>query len=222
MKRIKNILVKSLSIACLTLTLAGCDLALQEEFDFKPSVDPYPTFENMTAWDWIQTRKTSDELVEQGMIDGNEFELLKQAIEVAGMQDVFSQPGKDKTFLLLNNNAFTGAGDIIQLVTGSATGDLANANVEVLTKILQYHIVTTYITQNDPLKVYGFDYKFQSMLLGPDGEIYLRRNERLAMAVNLSTALPETAADEVVFRHNYVFGNGIGHIIQDYCRKVPF
>ena len=222
MKRVKLNILKSLILMGIGLLLTNCELKIQPQFEFDTGLDPIPEF-NMTAWEWIQTRTSHDTLLAKGEYNGDEFDLLKEAILLCGMVDEFDKAGKDKTFILLNNNAFTGAGDIIQLVTGSAVGDIANADTRILGNVLKYHIIPDeYITQNDPLVVYGVDHMFQTLLPGPDGEMSIRRNERLQLFYNYSPDLPSTKADEAGYRHNYVFTNGIGHIIQDYLRKVPF
>jgi hypothetical protein len=220
MKKTKINFIKSLMLLFL-VTMVSCDLEIQEQFDFKADIPIIEGFPNQSAWDWIQTRTTPGATSPADYL-GEEFDYLIEAIQVAGMEGEFGSSDPNRTYLLLNNNAFTGGGDILQLVTGSSTGDLQDADVDKLKRLLEYHIVTTYIAQNDPLKVYGTYYSFQTLLPGSDGEITFRRDERLNLFINDSPDLPSTAERENVLRHNYVFKDGIGHIIQDYVRKVPF
>ncbi|MFD1316411.1 fasciclin domain-containing protein [Namhaeicola litoreus] len=219
--KIKNIyFIKSLLVLFL-IAMISCDLEIQEEFKFEAEIPVLQGFPDLTAWDWIQTRTTPG-ATNPAEYAGEEFDYLIEAIQIAGMESEFSSSDPNRTYILLNNNAFTGGGDILELVTGSSTGNLQDADVELLKRLLQYHIVTTYIAQNDPLKVYGTYYSFQTLLPGSDGEITFRRDERLRLYINDSPDLPSTRANENVLRHNYVFKDGIGHIIQDYVRKVPF
>ena len=154
-----------------------------------------------------------------------------EAIKISGLIEEYNQMSNtERTYLMLNNNAFTGGGDIIQVVTGSANVGasetiadvLADANIERLKKLLRYHIVTTYITQKDPLLDYTAEYTFQTLIDGEDGIIVFERNERYAISLNDSPTLPSTREPENVRNHNYLFSNGIGHIIADYVRVVPF
>jgi len=139
----------------------------------------------------------------------------------------------DRTYLMLNNNAFTGNGDIIALVTGSAAVEpgatpaevLENADVEILRTILRYHIVTTYITQVPTLFEFNVNYVFQTLIPGDDGVIVMRRDDRYRIDINRAPApLPSTATSqfERVRAHNYVFSNGIGHVLADPVRNQPY
>ena len=73
-----------------------------------------------------------------------------------------------RTYLLLNNSAFTGNGDLINIVTGSAsvgedeTPEQVMERVDTpekmhkLRKLLSYHIVDDYVRQVPTLPVHGF------------------------------------------------------------------
>lgn len=224
----KNIFKKSIIAVIFTCLLVGCDLEIQPDFEYDADIDLSNPFENITAWQWIQTRTG---LNDEGEISGEEFHYLIEAIKLTGMETEFNSETPDRTYLLLNNNAFTGGGDIIQLVTGSsAVGEgetpaqtLADADVDKLRNVLKYHIVPDFfIDQVNALPNFDVDYSFQSLLPSADGEITFRRDSRRRIRINNDPNLPSTRANENVRRHNYVFSNGIGHIIQDYCRKVPF
>jgi hypothetical protein len=156
------------------------------------------------------------------------------AIKRAGMENEYNNSSiVNRTYLMLNNNAFTGSGDVIQLVTGSATVGpdetpddvMARADVEVLKLVLNYHIVDAYVAQIPTLFQYNVDYLFQTLIPGEDGLIAMRRNERYFISINNSNApLPTSATSqsENVRGHNYVFSNGIGHIIADPVRNQPY
>ena len=214
----------------LVLILVSCDLDLQQGFDFVPEVDLTDPYGDMTAWEFIQSRVVFNE---DGGISGEELNYMAAAIERAGMIEEYNGSDPDRTYLLLNNNAFTGGGDIIQLVTGSATVEegetpadvMARADVDVLRRILQYHIVTTYVAQVPTLFEFGVNYVFQTLIPGEDGVIVMRRDDRYRIDINRAPApLPSTATSqwERVRLHNYVFNNGIGHIIADPVRNKPY
>ena len=230
MVNLKNIKMKYLTIIGLTVCLFGCDLELQKGFDFVPEVDTTDPYKNITAWEFIQTRNN---LNDNGSLNGEELNYMIAAIERAGMIDEYNGSNADRTYLLLNNNAFTGGGDIIQLVTGSssvAAGEtpsdvMARADVDVLKRILQYHIVTTFVAQVPTLFEFGVNYIFQTLIPGEDGIIAMRRDDRYRIDINRAPApLPSTATSqwERVRLHNYVFLNGIGHFIADPVRNKPY
>lgn len=222
-----NILVLSL-----TLLLFGCDLPVQERFFFEPDVDLSDPYGEITAWQFINTPQ-ANALNEDGELIGDNFNYFKEAIQAAGMVDAYNTPNNGRTFLMLNNNAFTGGGDVIQLVTGSAAVEegetpaevMARADVDVLRIILDYHMVSTYITQLDPLVEFDVNYEFQTMIPGEEGRIIFRRDNRYRIDINRDPApLPSSATSqfERVRNYNYVFNNGIGHSLNDPVRNQPY
>lgn len=229
-------ILKLTGILLLTVFLSNCNLGLQEEFDFKPEALTENPFENMTALEWIESR--SPGLLVTGLYDVNEFDYFLAAIKKAGMEDEYNQiTTKERTYLLLNNNAFLGAGDIIQIVTGSATVPLnqtaeATMNrvdtpvkLEKLKTLLRYHMLTTYVLQIPTLFNRDTDYLFQTLIPGDDGLISFRRNVIYQIMINSGTSpLPLTATSEFenVLSHNYQFKNGIGYVIADPVRNRPY
>lgn len=225
--------IKVLFTASLSFFVLSCDIGLQDTFEFVPDVDLTDPYGNMTAWEFISSDVVNGNLSDTGGLIGEHFDYMSAAIEAAGMIDEYNAPNGERTYLLLNNNAFTGGGDIIQLITNSssvAAGEtpaqvMARADMDVLRTILRYHIVTTYITQTDPLKKYNLNYIFQTLIDGEDGRIVMRRDDRYRIDINRSPApLPSSATSqfEQVRNYNYVFSNGIGHIIQDPVRNRPY
>lgn len=223
--------MKYIALIGLVFCFMSCDLELQEGFDFVPDVDLTDPYDNMTALEFIQER--ANVFTEDGGISGEEMHYMAAAIEAAGMQEEYNGTNSDRTYLLLNNNAFTGGGDVIQLVTGSSTvGEnetpadvMARADLDVLRTILRYHIVTTYVDQVPTLFEYGINYVFQTLIPGDAGVIVMRRDDRYRIDINRAPApLPSTATSqwERVRNHNYVFNNGIGHIINDPVRNQPY
>lgn len=229
MKYITNHILKYAVFLGLLL-FTSCDLELQRGFDFQPDVDLTDPFADMTAWEWLQTKTTFND---EGGLIGEEFNYLVAAIQAAGMVEEYDGIEADRTYLLLNNNAFTGGGDIIQIVTGSAAIEegetpadvMARADIEKLKTVLRYHIVTSYVAQVPTLVEFGVNYIFQTLIPGEDGIIVMRRDNRYRIDINRAPApLPSTATSqfERVRAHNYVFQNGIGHIIADPVRNKPY
>lgn len=218
----------------LILTVASC-LPVQENFDFEPEIDAEDPYADGTAWDFIQG---ANALNEEGSIDGDQFNYLAAAIKKADMVEEFDQTGNaDRTYLLLNNNAFTGGGDVIAIVTGSDTiGENATPEetmervdtpekLERLRTVLKYHIIDAYVAQVPTLEEREIWYLFQTLIPGEDGLIALKRDHVWRIQINLKGApMPETATaqGERVRVHNYIFNNGIGHQIADPVRNQPY
>ncbi|WP_299430225.1 hypothetical protein [uncultured Maribacter sp.] len=234
--------VKIKIVLLLCIALGSCDLEVQDTYNFESGAvfsDPY---ENTTAWGFIQSLNGVNE---DGTLDGEHFQYMEAAIRKAGMIDVFNQTADTlRTYLLLNNNAFTGGGDVIQIATGlSGTArEDAEANLspdevmefvdtpeklEKLRTLLKYHITTDYVLQVPTLAVSGTFYVYQTLIPGDDGLISYRRDDDWDIKVNDRGApLPSSAFsggwNENVRNHNYVFSNGVGHIINDPVRNQPY
>lgn len=227
--------LKYIGILTLLLSITACDLGLQDQFEFKPEVDINDPLANMTAWEWIQTKT---KLTDAGKIDPEQFNYLIEAIKKADMVEEYNQIATThRTYLLLNNRAFTGGGNVISIVTGSASVPAGETPEQTMAKVntpqklaklktlLSYHIVTTYISQVPTLETYDVWYLFQTLIPGDDGLIAFSRDVRWAITINRAPApLPALALAEweSVYNHNYVFKNGIGHIIQDPVRNKPY
>jgi hypothetical protein len=218
----------------IAITFASC-LPIQENYDFEPEIDAVDPFADGTAWDFIQS---TTELSDEGSLVGERFNYLAAAIKKADMVEEFDQTATtDRTYLLLNNNAFTGGGDVIALATGSdtigvnATPEQTMERVdtpeklEKLRTILKYHIIETYVAQVPTLEEKETWYLFQTMIPGEDGLIALKRDNLWRIQINLNGApLPATATSqgERVRNHNYIFNNGIGHHLADPVRNQPY
>jgi uncharacterized surface protein with fasciclin (FAS1) repeats len=219
MKKIAKSYIKN-TVLFFTLFLMGsCDLKLQEPYDFQPELPDEITFKDQTAWDWIQKQTTPAGTT---VFSIEKFDYLIQAIKQTGLEAEFSKAGDKRTFLLLNNAAFLGTGKIIPLLTGSATGTLDKADKTRLTNVLKYHIVDAYVDQIVALPVFGAQYEFKTLLDGPNGVIKFTRNERLSITINSAADLPTTKKSAGVYRHNYIFGNGIGHIMNVHVGITTF
>lgn len=217
----KKILSK-FSVACITVfglfMATSCELGLQKKFDFVPETTNLRTFKDQNAWEFIQKQTSDNPLA----LQTDKLDLFIQAVKLVGLEAEYSKPGNNRTFLMFNNAAFNGTGKIIQVVTGSTTGKLENANKVKLTNLLKYHIVEAYVDQKEALPVYGTNYTFQTSIPGEEGMIVFRRDERYSVTINDSPELPTTRKSAGIRNHNFIFGNGIGHVLQDYVRRTPF
>ncbi|WP_105047395.1 hypothetical protein [Polaribacter butkevichii] len=244
--------IKYLGLLLMVVLVSSCDLGLQETFDFQPEVDLTDPHGNKTAWEYIQS---ANKLSEDGTFDGEMFNFLAAAIQKANMVDLFNQTStSNRTYLLLNNNAFTGRGDVIDIITGSQSTSITEdvngvpttrqataeevmervdtpEKLEKLKNILKYHIVTSYVQQVPTLFEAEVWYTFQTLIPGEDGLIAFLRENRWRIFVNgknrtntPASPLPETAFNEyeAVRSHNYVFNNGVGHILADPVRNKPY
>ena len=227
--------IQVLIVLSLGFMFVSCDLALQESFDFKPEVDLTDPYGQKTAWQYIQERTA---LNDEGLLDGEELNYMIAAIKKAGFEDQYNQTiDTNRTYLLLNNDAFTRGDGVITIVTGieevpeGETPEQTLARVdtpeelEVLRTVLRYHIVTTYIAQVPTLEVTDVRYLFQTLIPGEDGLISFHREARWLMRINQPPAqLPASATSQGrnVHRHNYVFNNGIGHYLNRAVRNRPY
>ena len=221
----KNIFQKHISNLLIVLglcLLASCNLKLQEPFEFVPEVPILTTFQDQTAWDWVQKEKTPDTAK---VFTTTKFDYLIEAVKLTGLEAEYSKAGNNRTFILLNNTAFTGTGKILQLITGSATGKLAtitDANKARLANLLKYHLIDAYVDQVKAVPIFGAQYEFKTLGTAPNNIITVSRNERYSLTLNSSANLPTTKRTFGVLRHNYIFGNGIGHIVDNYAGIAAF
>lgn len=168
--------------ALIAVTLSSCTLELQEPFDFKPENTFADPFENLTAWEYIQTRTTTDIIDDQNRkeLNGEELDFMIAAIKRVGYQDLYNQTEIRRTFFLLNNNAFTGGNrdrDIIRAVTGVTQGGRSRVNADTLMAsitdpaqinrlkaILRYHIIEEEVQQVPKITIFDQDFLFDSLL----------------------------------------------------------
>ena len=195
----------------------GCSLPVQPGFEFNSEVGELVTFENQTVLEWMR----SDAAVSPTV--NNNFDILVDAIALTGLEAAYSNNSESRTFLMLNNEAFTGGGEIFTVLGVSALDSLDEAGIDRLRTILRYHIVDAYVDQGpDALPVLLTNYLFQTLIPGDDGMVSFNRDERFRMNINRAVGLPGTRRGTQVRNHNYVFSNGVGHHIRDYVRTRPY
>ena len=115
MKRIYFILMTMLLLA------VSCDkLPLQKGYDYNPKpLDPY---QGVTCWEYIA--KTYD------------LSLMKRAVQLCGLTDLYSQEASEYTYLLLDDKAFES-----YVVRQLGVSSIDDADTEKLRDILLFHII---------------------------------------------------------------------------------
>ena len=255
-------IMKLIMVFCVSsFVMSSCDLELQDNFEFETSaVSNNEPFDNITALQFI-TEQSSTPSDETEGFDGEKFDYMLAAINKAGMRNEYSSATKNRTYLLLNNNAFTGNNDVIQRATGSASTRVdvldelgepvlneageemtrllspeevfdrvdTPEKLQTLRDILNYQIVDDLVSQRTLTSTNKF-FVFQTLVPGPEGLIVFHRDFELAMRINSSfrvgttTFQPPSITDvarrnaEPVRSHNFVFNNGVGHVINDHVR----
>ncbi|AUS06272.1 hypothetical protein C1A40_12815 [Tamlana carrageenivorans] len=181
-EEIMKIYIKSLVIVGLLFVLSSCTLDVQEQFNFKPENTYADPFENLTAWEYIQSRTTTDiaDDLNRKVLNQEELDFMIAAIKHVGFEDLYSQTATRRTYFLLNNNAFTGGNadrDIIRAVTGTTQAPTARVNADSLMAtitepyqinrlkaILKYHIVEEEVQQVPKITIFDKDFIFNTLL----------------------------------------------------------
>ena len=204
MKKLKK-LKSCITLFSVFMLLTGCSLDLQENYDFDESATIYPTYEpfNMTMWEFMNEQA--------------DFTMMVEAVELAGLQSVYSGGENNKTVLILRNQAMQ------EFLTNQGAANVAAISVAKWQRFLKYHVITTRFTQNDLNS--QEDVQFQTLIDGPDGRINIwkwRRYMEIQINRNGSPDRPSTAKGASVYLHNYQFTNGIGHQMRNFVRWAPY
>lgn len=213
----KQIIIKTFIIAVTSLIFTSCDLEIQKPYNFVPDKFPEVTFESQTMWEFLQTQKSTSTV-----LDPFKFDLMIQAIEYTGLTEEYNRPGDQRTFLLLNNAAFTAANQINAALSGKTTTAVTALDKARLTTLMRYHIVETVVLQVPTLSAFNTQYIFQSLITGDEGRVSMVRNDRWAITVNSSRSLPTTRKQASVRTHNIKVKNGVAHVINGYARYKAF
>ncbi|MDR0895336.1 MAG: fasciclin domain-containing protein [Prevotellaceae bacterium] len=104
------------------LMLAGCGLDLQQDYDYKPSVDDPHVY--VTAWEYFQANP-------------EQFSELTEAIEYTGLKEYYAQNQKMYTFLALNNDGMKAYRESV--FPGKAS--ISECDPDKVRNMLLYHIV---------------------------------------------------------------------------------
>ena len=198
----KTILYKTLFFCWAILALTGCDLDLQKNYDYEPSVDdPYV---KVTAWEYFQDHKDM-------------FSELIAAIEYTGLKDYYTQTDNKYTFLALNNagmqlyreNEFAGAASI------------TDCDKEKVTNMLLYHIVDGEYSSYGQLQVEPMF--VLTMLKGENGLMTMSVWKNPWQAAVGKILVNQTGSNgkspqRQAKTSNILPTNGVIHIFENYCK----
>ncbi len=234
MMKYLNILRRKIIFSIITVgTLTSCELEIQESYNFQPETVDIATFENQTAWEWIQTQQALSE--GSAKFSNNKFNYLVKAIEVTGTQEIYETGTANKTFFLLNNSAFTDSNNGIfknvilnnfKIIDDNGTPDnkdddfskpvdevFKNVDIEELRDLLSYQVLNNnYVDQLEALPVALKVSPFQTLRPGDKGIIHLRRTFRYRIEGSIDTNFTRNSFVRPN-SHNYAFKNGIGHLM---------
>ena len=185
---------KTLKIAFVAILLSACTLGVQDNFDFKEEFPTENPHANITAWEFIQSQTTPGVLNDAGekRLDVDNFDFLAAAIRHVGYEDLYNQPIKDRTYILLGNLAFLGGNTaetrVLPLILGRSFGaarDRVNNNphltsnffnaeeiiseitepqdINTLKAILRYHILGNFVEQTT-LTIFEQNFTFNTLL----------------------------------------------------------
>ncbi|MEM6631712.1 MAG: fasciclin domain-containing protein [Bacteroidota bacterium] len=178
---------------------SSCDLALQESYEFDDSASiyhPQSPFD-ITLWEFMNEQA--------------DFALMVEAVEFAGMIDLYNGGENNKTVLLLRQDAME------SFLEDMGVATVPEIPLETWQNFLNYHVISTRFTQND---LNSQEYTtFQTLVPGDNGRIVVwkwRRYMELQINRNGSPDLPSTAKGQAVYLHNYEFTNGVGHQMRGY------
>lgn len=205
--------IMSVAVMFLTFLVAGCDLDVRPKFVFDKDVGEQITFGSMTPWEFIQSNPKK------------EYDYLKEAIELTGLQELYNGKGDRKTYFFLKDTAWAKVpnGLLNREFGGGLTklNDPAKVNINKLRNVLRYHILTLYLDQSPEfLPVSDKSYIFSTYYTTGEVNLFsVARNKFFNLRLNASTEFPATKKVANVSLHNYIFsdGNSVAHVIEDYC-----
>ena len=119
---LKNIIGKFAALIVFVLLNTGCDMPLQQNYDYESSVlDPHIS---ATAWDFLQTKSDL-------------FSIFTEAVEYAGLDNYYKQTERKYTFLVLNNTAMK----LYMMDRFPGTNSITECDRDQVRDMLLYHIV---------------------------------------------------------------------------------
>lgn len=187
-------------VLVLMQVMSGCDLELQDNFEYVGNPIEIPTFD-MTVYEYVKSNPDSL------------FDHLSVAIDYADMQSHFES--SERTYFLLPDNTWEGSGGIIAVLGGTTVEDIP---VERLRKLLLYHTIDEWVDQ-ETLPTISTEYFYQTMLEGDHGIMVIEREEiRFRLDINNSRSVPDGTLSTRVDRHNYRFSNGVAHLLRNFLR----
>lgn len=203
-------------LICTASIFTGCDLEVQEKFEFDPETEPQFTFGATTPWEWIKTNP------------GGEYNYLRAAIIHAGLEEEFSNTTDKRTYFFVKDEGWSSerANTILNKEFGSQNILIEDTDPVKLRSILRYYILSTYVDQG-PDNLFTLDAHYEFKTLSPDpinNKMTLRRDWNYVIGLNYSPDLPAETIATSSQLHNYIFSNGnsVAHIIVTCTRLAPF
>ena len=204
--------------------LTGCDkLPLQKQHKYKPeALDPH---QHMPCWEYILTRSDDDLMI------------MAQVIEACDMVEYYSQMEEKRTYLLLNNTAFTNTSYGIYRrlgINAAVVADLESyPEVKAqLRNILLFHIIKgEYHGYNQtlnytPLHVITLWQDINSVMTIKLFDGFASNPRVLSRSQQDRLVLMDQCGNSVVISgstmSNILLDNGAAHVIARECLYVSF
>lgn len=197
-----TLLYKAFFFCCMTLALTSCELELQKNYDYEPSVaDPHV---KMTAWEFFQNNQ-------------NMFSELIAAIEYTDLKDYYTQTENKYTFLALNNIG-------MQAFRNNECGGVASitdCNKDQVKDLLLYHIVDGEYSSYGQLQVEPMF--VLTMLRGENGLMTMSVWKNPWQAAVGKILVNQTGSNGNSLQRqakmsNILPTNGVIHIFDNYCK----
>jgi hypothetical protein len=190
----------------LIIGFMACDnMELQTNYNYKSeTLNPHI---DLTAWEYMNSRPDI-------------FSLLINAVEYAGMQDIYAQTDSTLTYLFINNTGME------SYLSSRGLSTIAMADVNKIRKLLQYHIINgEYHAYNKKLPVEPIYVK--TLLEGEAGLMSLKVNKSSQPSVgspiaNGNIVVNETGSNFAGKRISSVTSNlmpvnGVIHVFSDFA-----
>lgn len=191
----------SFTLLLTVLTLSGCDLELQKNYDYETSIsDPHV---NMTAWEFLQEHP-------------EQFSEFTEAITFAGLEDYYKQTEQLYTYLALNNDAMTKYRETV--FPGKTS--IKECDQKIVRDMILYHIIDGEYSSygqlpTEPIFVL-------TMLKGEEGLMTMCVQKHPFQQVVGKIVINDTNSNgNSPLRRsktsNIMPTNGVIHIFEDYC-----
>ncbi len=197
----KNTIYSVLCFSLVLLVFSGCELELQKDYDYTPSVDnPHL---NVTAWKYFEQNEDA-------------FSELVEAIEYAGLKEYYTQTDKKYTYLALDNVAMRSYRENVF----PGIGSIADCDRETVKNMLLYHIIDGEYSSYGQLKVEPMF--VLTMLPGEQGLMTMSVWKNPWQAAVGKILINETGSNgkspqRRVKTSNIMPLNGVIHILEQYC-----
>lgn len=197
----KNKVYILLGVCLILFAFISCELELQKDYDYKPSVDE-PHL-NITAWEYFK----NNEVI---------FADFIEAIEYAELKEYYIRTDKKFTYLVLENAAMRSFRE--RLFPGVTT--ITDCDKEAVKEMLLYHIIDGEYSSYGQLKVEPMF--VLTMLPGEQGLMTMSVWKNPWQAAVGKILINETGSNgnspqRKVKTSNIMPLNGVIHILDQYC-----